>query len=96
MSDKMTCPGCDAHTSAVLAAFEDWEPCPYCGLSYEATAELEEKHRTVRQSRADDEVKRVAEEALKRAGRLEAENERLRRTVDEVRAALAAQEEAPE
>lgn len=35
MSDKMTCPGCDAHTSSVLGAVERGEPCPYCGLSAE-------------------------------------------------------------
>lgn len=84
----MTCPGCDARTSSVLAAFEDCDPCPYCGLSWSTAAELEEKHRTVRQSRADEEVKAIAEAALLRAGRAEAAVERLQRQVDAVRAAL--------
>lgn len=88
MSDKMTCPGCDSHASAVLRAFEDCEPCPYCGLSWSTAAELEEKHRTVRQSRANEEMKAIAEAALLRAGRAEAAAERLQRQVDAVRAAL--------
>jgi hypothetical protein len=38
MSDlKMTCPGCDAHTSAVGIAYRDGDPCPYCGLPAEET-----------------------------------------------------------
>lgn len=88
MSDKMTCPGCDAHTSDVYRAHADGEPCPYCGLSYAASAELDEKRRTVRVSRASDEVKAIAEDALKRAGKAVAENERLQRQIDAVYAAL--------
>lgn len=95
MSDKMTCPGCDAHTSAVYTAYGDGEPCPYCGLSHEAAYELIDIRQTVRVSRANDEVKAIAEEALKRAGRAEAENERLRRQVDAVRAALATEGGTP-
>lgn len=89
MGDKMTCPGCDAHTSSVYTAYWDEKPCPHCGLSYGAMAELDEKRRTVRVSRANDEVKAIAEDALKRAGHAEAANERLQRQVDAIRAALA-------
>ena len=61
MSDKMTCPGCDSHTSGVLAAFNDGEPCPYCGLSAETTLEL----RAVRRSHADEALKTKCEQLLK-------------------------------
>lgn len=88
MADKMTCPGCDSHTSAVLRAYDSGEPCPSCGLSYEATCELYEKRRTVAVSRANDAVKAIADEALQRAGRAEAKAERLQRIVDGIRAAL--------
>lgn len=88
MADKMTCPGCDAHTSSVYDAYWDEKPCPHCGLSYGAMAELDEKRRTVRVSRANDEVKAIAEDALKRAGRAESENQTLRRQVMAIRAVL--------
>lgn len=88
MSDKMTCPGCDSHTSSVLQAFGNDEPCPHCGLSYGTAAELAEKHRTVRLSRANDAVKQIAEEALQRAGQAEAKVEKLERQLDAVYAAL--------
>lgn len=92
MSDKMTCPGCDSHTSGVLRAFGTGEPCPYCGLSHATMSELDEKHRTVRASRANGEVKAIAEAALLRAGRAEATVERLQRQLAGVRAALAEEE----
>ena len=57
----MTCLGCDAHTSGVLQAFEDGEPCPNCGLSAEATLEIQ----TVRRSHADGELKAKCEQVLK-------------------------------
>lgn len=92
MSDKMTCPGCDAHLSSVLRAYNDGEPCPNCGLSYTSTAELLDRRRVVAESRANGEVKRIADEALLRAGRAEAKAERLQRIVDRVQAALAEEE----
>ena len=88
MSDKMECPGCASYSSSVQSAFDRGEPCPICGLSHEAAAELEEKRQTVRLSRANEEVKAIAEDALRRAGKAEAEAEQLRRTVDAIRAAL--------
>lgn len=89
MSDKMTCPGCGSHTSSVYSAYADGEDCPICGLSYAASSELIEIRDTVRVSLANDKVKAIAEDALCRAGKAEAENERLRRTVEAVREALA-------
>lgn len=95
MADKMTCPGCDAHLSSILRAYDDGEPCPNCGLSWAAVDELFTKRRAVAVSRANEDVKQVADQALLRAGRLEAENERLRRIVDGVRAALDPSKEGP-
>lgn len=92
MSDKMTCPGCEAHLSSVLRAYNDGLPCPNCGLSYTAMDELFKKRRTVAVSRANDEVKAIADAALLRAGRAEAELERLRRQLAGVRAALDEEE----
>jgi hypothetical protein len=66
----MTCLGCQSHTSAVLTAYEDGEPCPYCKLSAAATLEIQ----TIRRARADDELKAKLEQAIKE--RDEAQRER--------------------
>ena len=41
MSEKMTCPACDSHTSKVLSNFQLGMPCPYCGLPAEAAMAVE-------------------------------------------------------
>lgn len=61
MSNKMTCPACNSHTSSTLAAFEEGRPCPNCGLSAEAALEI----LTVRQKRADEDLKARLETAIK-------------------------------
>jgi transcription elongation factor Elf1 len=61
MGRKMTCPACNSHTSSVLAAFEEGRPCPECGLSAEAALEI----LSVRQRRADEELKAKLETAIK-------------------------------
>lgn len=61
MSRKMTCPACNAYTSSVLAAFEEGQPCPYCGLSADAALEID----GVRQQRADENLKARLEKAIK-------------------------------
>jgi len=61
VSNKMTCLGCQAHTSAVLTAYEDGNPCPYCKLSAEATLEI----LSIRTARADEELKTKLETAIK-------------------------------
>jgi FtsZ-binding cell division protein ZapB len=66
----MTCLGCQAHTSAVLDAYEDGSPCPYCKLSAAATLEIQ----TIRRARADDELKGKLEQAIRE--RDEAQRER--------------------
>lgn len=88
MSDKLECPGCGSYTSTVYAAYAREEPCPHCGLSHETMAELDNIRSTVRISRANDEVKAIAEAALQRAGKAEARADRLQRIVDAVREAF--------
>lgn len=66
----MTCLGCGSHTSAVLTAYEDGDPCPYCKLSAQATLEIQ----TIRTTRADDDLKSKLEMAIKE--RDEAQRER--------------------
>jgi hypothetical protein len=38
VSYKLTCPGCDAYTSAVFHAYEDGRPCPYCNAKLGAAS----------------------------------------------------------
>ena len=84
MSERMTCPGCEAHTSSVLRAFSDDEPCPHCGLSAGAALEI----MAVRATNATKAVKVKATEAMKEADRLRAENVKLRAIVERIRWAL--------
>lgn len=57
----MTCLGCGSHTSSVLYAFQNGEPCPVCGLSATATLEIQ----GVRQVQADVRLKEQLEQAIK-------------------------------
>lgn len=88
MSEKLTCPGCDAHTSSVLAAFHDGAPCPYCGLSASAAAEID----GVRSSRANKEVADRLVDALKRADKAEAEARSYRAKLDRIRAVMGSED----
>jgi len=64
MSNTMTCEGCDADSSSVRSAYEDGQPCPYCGLPAGATTEL----LTARKRGADEAlIKRCAELEAKAA-----------------------------
>ena len=85
MSDKMTCPGCGAHTSAVLINVSRDEPCPYCGLSADAIMEVAE----VRRKTADEDLKTRLEKALIERDRAVTEAVRLGRILEEVRSVLA-------
>lgn len=80
----MTCPGCDARTSLVLARFLDGEPCPSCGLSAAAAAEVLD----ARKRGADADLTHRYAVAVKRADLAEAEVARLREKLDRVREAL--------
>lgn len=84
MSEKMTCPACTSHTSSVLSAYREGEPCPYCGLTVDATQQI----LTIQRSKASEDVKRMAQEAVERAARAEAEVRRLERIVERVNDAL--------
>ena len=94
MSDKMTCPGCDAHTSDVAQAHYEDQPCPYCGLSASAMREI----LAVRRKQADEELKTAAEDALVKLGRAEGELRTLRYRLQRVEQAFkdALVEEVPE
>ena len=80
MSIKETCPGCDARTTDVAAAFAADEPCPNCGLSASAAHEI----MTVRGSRADDAIKAQFEELRLRADRAERDREVLENVLADI------------
>lgn len=84
VSDKMTCPGCDAHTSGVLGAFKDGEPCPYCQLPATATEEILD----ARKRAADADLTKRYEELVKRNAQLETERNLLRAALNQVTAAV--------
>lgn len=63
MSRKTICPGCDSYTSEVQAAYDYEEPCPNCGLPYEATAAV----LAARKNGADEGLIRRALDAETRA-----------------------------
>jgi hypothetical protein len=87
VTSKMTCPGCGSYTSNVLHAYNDEDPCPHCGLSAEATAEVLQ----ARRRNADAELTKRYTEMTVRADRAEVRVRQLeeaiatmRRTFDEV------------
>jgi hypothetical protein len=84
VSEKMTCPACDSHTSSVLAAYREGGPCPVCGLSAAAGAEI----LRIQDVRADEALKAELAEALKRADRAESERDKLARKLDRVSKAV--------
>ncbi len=84
MGDRLLCPGCDAETSSVWLAYRDGRACPHCGLSAESILELT----TVRKRHADSEFLKEYEQAVKRVGRLEAENAGLRKALGEIQDAV--------
>ena len=83
MSDlKRSCPACDAHTSAIGAAFRDGEPCPYCGLPAEAAAAFD---RAVTRG-ADEDMAQRAAQAEQRAAVAEARVAMLQARLDRIAA----------
>lgn len=88
MSEKATCPGCNSHTSALMAVLRGEEDqCPYCGLSAAAMIEVI----AVQDSRASEQMNARISEAIvardraeQRAAKAEATLQRLRRLFDEV------------
>jgi hypothetical protein len=65
----MECPGCGSYSSRILTAYQEDEPCPVCGLSSEAMHEIE----TVRESRANEELKTQLETAIKERDQAQSE-----------------------
>ncbi len=85
MSAKEWCPACDAVTSNVRSAFERGEPCPHCGLSAAAAAEL----LAARARGAETELVERTARAELRAERAEGESARLRDVLTRARQVLA-------
>lgn len=85
MSDRMTCPGCDAESSSVLYRVRDGDPCPFCGLKADTIMEI----LAVRETLADEKLKQSNEDLLKRVATLEKETVKWRRFADRVRTALS-------
>lgn len=81
----MTCPGCDSHTSTVLARYLDGEPCPYCGLSATATQEII----AARQRGADADLTAKYTELVKRVDAAEGQARRHLRAITDIREILA-------
>jgi uncharacterized Zn finger protein (UPF0148 family) len=84
VSDKMTCPGCGAHSSSVLIKVNDGEPCPFCGLSADAITEITD----VRRRKADEDLKARLEKMLVERDRAVAEAAKLNRVLYAVRRAI--------
>jgi len=84
VSDKRTCPACDAHTSAIEQAFRNDEPCPYCGLPAEAATAID---RARRANVGEQTVRRLIE-AERRAAAAEERVASLERRLERVREAL--------
>lgn len=81
MANKAYCPGCDASLSRIREAFDDGQPCPNCGLPYEAAMAVE----AARARGADEKLVERALAAEKRAGEMEAELRDLRGRLSEIR-----------
>jgi hypothetical protein len=90
VSRKADCPGCNSRTSDIAHAFDNSEPCPTCGLSAGAAAEI----LTVQEGRASDAVKARFEELRLRADRAEARAEKLWLQLAAVRNALDEEDES--
>lgn len=84
MSEKMTCPGCGAHTSSVRTAYVEGEPCPNCDLPAEATAQVLD----ARRRSADAELTERYTQAIMRAERAEQRVRRLETTLQTLRDVL--------
>jgi hypothetical protein len=86
MGRRMLCPACGSYTSSIVAAFEEGEPCPACGLPASAAAAVIE----VKARQAGEEVTQRAVRAELRAAAAEEELRWLRRVLASVKAAVLA------
>lgn len=80
----MHCPGCDGNSSDIARGFAEDGKCPECGLSLDTLNEINR----VCESRATAEVKAQCEAWMVRAGKAEAERDRLQARLDRVREAM--------
>ena len=74
MSEKLTCPGCKSHTSAVRLAYFNGQPCPHCGLSNGAIEEI----LNVQRSMADKDLTERYRKLLIEVDILRTVNQRMR------------------
>ena len=84
MSEKMTCPVCNSHSSSVLRAVVEGDPCPNCGTPADVILEVEQ----LREQRADAALKARVEALTIELGKVTVERDRLARIVENVRFAL--------
>lgn len=84
MADKMTCPGCDSHSSSVLADFERGDRCRFCGLSAEAAQEIMD----IREKRANAAVEAAFKDLRVRLDKAERELATATRRLTAIRDAL--------
>lgn len=89
MGERLECPACESETSTVLIRFRDGEPCPYCGLSAAAMAEIFD----ARKRGADKALMTKYTEAVKRADKAEREVSHLRSKLSRIEQALKDDEE---
>jgi hypothetical protein len=80
----MECPGCTSYSSSVAADVGAERPCRVCGLSADAILEIT----SVRQQRADEELKMLLEKAIIERDRAQTEAAKLRGLVTDARRAL--------
>lgn len=78
---RITCPGCDNHLSAILAAFREGAPCLECGLPAEVARQVIDAQR----KGADETLRRGYTDAIKRALEAERERDDLRERMREIR-----------
>lgn len=81
MSEKATCPGCDAHSSSVYRAIREGGNCPHCGLSHAALAEV----LAARERGANAELTAKYEQAVIRADHAEQQAALLAVQLDRIR-----------
>jgi hypothetical protein len=82
----MQCPGCGSCSSTITAAFREDRPCPDCGLSSDAAAEI----LGIQRSRADETLKAHLTEALKAKGIAEGKLRRAEYRLEQIREAMDA------
>lgn len=85
MSMKAECPACDSETSELYRAFQEGDPCPYCGLPADAANAV----LAARERGASEQLVERAAKAEQRAAKAEQEARRLREALDRIERWLA-------